>query len=247
MMKFKRNIFTWSITWLQVKSEVLLVELKDPVQQSLSVSQIAQPIHLIMPRDVTSFPPPEMAFINKQNQSFTFHKFNLTSLKPTNFRIMPVDGQVSFGIYWKYAMRPEKQSEYFVGRLPDFSSCKSKDSSYTDCEKDPHTIIIDTSRLEHLGEYFLGIQTLEDFKANEKERVRRSACEGSGRSKRSCLEYKTPPPTPAPHNGGPVQYNPSLHANYTIQRFYSPCLFWDDQNNTWRGEGCTVSTLQYKL
>lgn len=205
------------------------------------MSQLSQPIHLIIPRVISTFPPPETSFIKKEKNSLIFHQFNITSLKPMNFRILPVEGQVSFGIYWKYAVRPEKSSEYFVGRLPDFSSCKSKDSSYTDCEKDPHTIFIDTNQLDRLGEYFLGIETLEDYNANEKERVRRSACEGLGRSKRSCLEYKTPPPTPPPNMGGPIQYNSRFHFNYTIQRFYSPCLFWDAQNSTWRGQGCKVS------
>ncbi|XP_031548818.1 uncharacterized protein LOC116286409 [Actinia tenebrosa] len=247
-MRMKRNVFTWNLNWLRVKTELLLVELKDPVQETLSVSQISQPIHLIIPRAASLFPPPETSFISKERQSLAFHQFNITSLKPMNIRILPVEGKVSFGIYWKYAMRPELNSEDFVGRLPDFSSCKSKGTSYTDCEKDPYTIFIDTTRLDQLGKYFLGVQTLDDYPVNKKERVRRSACEGSGRSKRSCLEYKTPPPSPSPNMGGPIQYDPRFHFNYTIQRFYSPCLFWDAQNDTWSEQGCSTgnfSTYQH--
>jgi hypothetical protein len=189
---------------------------------------------------MTSFPPPEIGFTNKRKQSFVFHQFNITSSKPMNFRIMPVQGQSTFGIYWKYAMRPDKSSENFVGVLPDYTSCRLKDNSYIDCKKDPYTILIDTTRLDFIGEYFLGIENVQYSKEENVARVRRSACEGKGRNKRSCLEYKTPPPTPSPYKGGPVQYNPRFHFNYTIQRFNSPCLFWDAQNNTWRGQGCTV-------
>ena len=86
-------------------------------------------------------------------------------------------------------------------------------------------------------------------------RNRRSiSCEvGARRVRRSCVIIPTPSPKPTEPSGvvkilvadnlgfdGKFFY-PNQTPNYNLTMYESSCIFWDVLNETWRGEGCTVS------
>jgi hypothetical protein len=113
----------------------------------------------------------------------------------------------------------------------------------------------------------LAIQHIEQFHnetfpnpdSSYDSRNRRSvACEiGAKRVRRSCVFIRPAPPKPTdPPSGELVQilvpenlgfdgeyFYPNQTPNYNLTMFESSCLFWDEVNQTWKGEGCRVSTL----
>ena len=95
--------------------------------------------------------------------------------------------------------------------------------------------------------------------AETDSRQRRSiSCEGeSGRKRvrRSCVIIPSPPPKSAdsprfgrfqvPDNLGfdGKFFFPNQTPNYNLSMFESSCLYWDEDNETWTGEGCKVTKL----
>ena len=90
-------------------------------------------------------------------------------------------------------------------------------------------------------------------------RHRRSvSCVGEARRvRRSCVIIPPPPPKPTdpprvaffevPDNLGfdGKYFFPNQTPNYNLSLFESSCLYWDEENETWTGEGCKVKVSFY--
>lgn len=89
-------------------------------------------------------------------------------------------------------------------------------------------------------------------------RSRRAApCEvGAKRVRRSRVMVRPAPPKPTEDPGGKIVvlsadnlgfdgefFYPNQTPNYNLTMFESSCLFWDVANETWKGDGCRVSSL----
>lgn len=97
----------------------------------------------------------------------------------------------------------------------------------------------------------------DDSMGDTDSRRRRSiSCEGESggrRVRRSCVIIPTPPPKPTdpprvvhfqvPDNLGfdGKFFFPNQTPNYNLSMFESSCLYWDENNETWTGEGCKVT------
>ena len=249
MFVFPENPFTWDNTAATITSHVLTVMLKDEKQAVLNVSSLHNEINLFITRNVGSLTAPNPAFINGENGSIAYHKFDIENAgEPNILQITPKNDNTLFEIYWRSEERPQIGDDHFVAVIPDFTSCTTLEDGYETCEYDPYTVFIDASLILTPGEYYLGIASYQVPKADvngTQSRTRRSCSEGV-RRRRSCIEYKDPPPRPTngPQGEYKIQipeYDADRDVNYTVNSFSSPCKYWDEKNETWTSKGCRVS------
>lgn len=249
MLVFPDNPFTWDVTAATVSSHVLTLMLKDDNQAELNVSSLKNEISLFINRDVESLTKPNPVFMNGENGSMAYHQFNIENVgEPKILHITPNNDDAFLEIYWSSGERPQIGSVHIVGVIPNFTSCTSHEDGQEICEYDPYIVFIDASLISTPGEYYMGIASYRvpnvDINGTQ-SRVRRSCSEGV-RVKRSCIEYKDPPPRPttAPQGEYKIQipeYDAEKDINYTVNSFSSPCKYWDEKNETWTSEGCRVS------
>jgi hypothetical protein len=116
----------------------------------------------------------------------------------------------------------------------------------------------------------LAIQHVEQFHnetypnpdSSFNSRNRRSVpCEvGARRVRRSCVLIRPAPPKPPDPPSGKLQilaadnlgfdgeyFFPNQTPNYNLTMFESSCIFWDELNETWKGDGCRVSNLMIDI
>ena len=235
---------------MTISSHVLTVLLKDDKQNVLEVSFLQNEISLFIPRNVESLTKPSPAFMKGENGSISYHKFDIANVgEPKIIQITPNNNDVLFEIYWRHGQRPRVGGDHFVSVVPDFTSCTNLENGYQICEYDPYSVFIDASLVSIPGEYYMGIVSYRASKHfnSTQSRGRRSCTEGV-RVRRSCIEYKDPPPRPTtgPQEEYKIQipvYNPERDINYTVNSFSSPCMFWDEKNDTWTPKGCKVSKI----
>ena len=90
----------------------------------------------------------------------------------------------------------------------------------------------------------------------ESRRRRSISCGEEGRRvRRSCVIIPSPPPKPTdpprsvrfqvPDNLGfdGKYFFPNQTPNYNLSMYESSCLYWDEKNETWTGDGCKVSSF----
>ena len=116
------------------------------------------------------------------------------------------------------------------------------------------SICIVISGVHHVEQFHN--ETYPDPESSFSSRNRRSvACEvGARRVRRSCVIIPPAPPKPTERPSGVLKilvadnlgfdgkfFYPNQTPNYNLTMYESSCIFWDVQNETWRGEGCRVS------
>lgn len=241
---------------MNVSSHVLSVVLKDENHDALNVSSLQNDINLFITRDVTKLPKPTDNFVKGGNGSMRYHKFDVKNVgEPMSFQIIPdLNKNTLFEIHWRQGERPKIGGDSFVTVLPDFSSCENPENSKEHCEYDPYAVFIDSYMLPVPGEYYMGIASYTVSKEvvnGLHSRERRSCWEGS-RVKRSCIEFKDPPPQPSPTPQGKGEYktqipvyNAEKDINYTVNSFSSPCMYWSEKDEKWTSQGCKVRCLYF--
>ena len=238
---------------MTISSHVLTVLLKDNKQNVLEVPSLQNEISLFIPRNVESLTEPSPAFMKGENGSIAYHKFVVENVgEPKIIEITPNNNDALFEIHWCYGERPRVGGDHFVAVVPDFTSCRTLENGYEICEYDPYTVFIDASLIPIPGEYYMGIATYRASKDSNGTQSRdRRSCSDDARVRRSCIEYKDPPPRPTtgPQDEYKLQipeYDTERDINYTVNSFSSPCKFWDEKNETWTSKGCKVrKTLVY--
>ena len=239
---------------MAISSHVLTVQLKDNKQNVLEVSFLQNEISLLIPRNVDSLTKPSPAFMKGENGSIAYHTFDIENDGEAKIiQITPNNNDSLFEIHWRYGERPRVGGDHFVAVVPDFTSCKTLENGYEICEYDPYTVFIDVPLIPISGKYYMGIATYRASKhINGTQSRERRSCSDGVRVRRSCVEYKDPPPRPTT---GPQdeykleipEYDPERDINYTVNSFSSPCKFWDKKNETWTSKGCKVrTTLVYR-
>lgn len=249
MLVFPDNPFTWDNTAATISSHILTVMLKDNKQVELNVSSLQSEINLFISRDIESLTKPNPAFMNGENGSIAYHKFDIENVgEPNILQITPNNDNALLEIYWRSGERPQIGSDHFVAVIPDFTSCTTLEDGHEICDYDPYTVFIDASLILTPGEYYMGIASYRVSKVDinsTQSRVRRS-CSESDRVRRSCIKYKDPPPRPTTGPQGEYkiqipEYDADKDINYTVNSFSSPCKYWDEKNETWTSKGCRVS------
>ena len=93
----------------------------------------------------------------------------------------------------------------------------------------------------------------DDLSSPKVRRRRSFACDvGKRRMRRSCVIIPDPPPPPPTESSLKVlvadnlgfdgeYFFPNQTPNYNMTRYESSCLYWDEEKQTWKGQGCRVS------
>lgn len=263
MLSFNKNPFTWDKSAEIVKSSVLDFKLKASGGKTMNISGLQEPIELLIPISAKADEPAKSngsepkLFLKPSDgtSNIRFHMFSVSSPDVlVTITIKPERGKL-VDVFVNYKTKPTPQENVFSKTIPDLSSCRgttANSSENQNCSSNPYTFTFSSLVSGHTGFHFLGVRyvmenTEVDTKA-ETERTKRSCNPFRGRGKRSCVDVKDAPTTPAPTPRIIVPtYNSSTDVNYTLSISVSGCLYWSESKEKWTGEGCRVRKPFTKL
>ena len=220
----------------------------------MNISGLQEPIELFIPITPKTNEPQKSndsephLFLKPSDgtSNIRFHRFSVSSPEVlVSITIKPEHGK-TVDVFVNYKTKPTPQSHVFSTTIPNWSLCTGStgnSSASQNCSSNPYTFTFSSLVSNKTGFHFLGIQYMR--KSTESDRTRRS-CNPSGqrRGKRSCVDVKDAPTTPAPT---PIivvpKYNMSTDVNYTLSISVSGCLYWSESKEKWTGEGCQVRIL----
>lgn len=232
-------------------TSILDVKIKEAQgsRRVINISNLADEIELQIPFEPLSpESAPDVFFKQSDNESIQYHTFEIEDTnKAIEFYVKPKEKQEQLIILVKYGKKPTISEHDLQVKLPNFSSCSlpiKLPFEDNNCTESPYGIFLPSTYLTKIGTYYIGVK-YEGEAGNQSgthSRERRD-CGGGGRSKRSCIEYKDPPPT-QPYNGkfanNQQSYDKSKHSNYTMQQLGLGCNFWNPSANQFSGGGCRV-------
>ena len=176
-----------------------------------------------------------------------YHRFAVSSSDVlVTIKLTPEKGK-TVDVFVNYKTKPTPQDNVFSISIPNFSYCSNatQNSSHSRiCSSDPYTFTFSSQISNKTGIHYLGIR----YTKNGLSRERRSCNPFHRRGKRSCVDVKDAPTTPAPTPRIIVPiYNYSTDVNYTLSISVTGCLYWSESKEMWTGEGCQVSQRLQKL
>lgn len=248
MLSIPFNPFTWDRTRERVNSNVLALDLKDDKRKVIDVSQLSSDVFIEIPLKAQKNPLQMSHFFTKKNSS-RFHEINVDYENMTiQVDISPEDVTVTLAIYIRFAHRPTIKEHDFNGTLSSNERCiwtrKGENIEGTSgCSSNVLTPIYIVAKKP--GKYYLAVESHNNLR-NPQKRQKRS-CFGEPRQKRSCVEVKSPPPTPPQSKNESVVpvYDPRADHNYTLKAAMGSCVYWSGNRQKWITDGCQVR--QYKL
>lgn len=221
-------------------------------RQLINISNLSEEIDIQIPfATLPSAPTLEVFFKQTDNESIQYHTFVVEETgEAIEFYVKPLDKQEEMTILIKHDKKPTILEYDMQVKLPDYSSCSFPiESSFKEgnCIENPFSIFLPSTYLTQVGTYYIGVKydasagNVSDAQSRQKR-----DCGGGGRSKRSCIEYKDPPPT-QPSNGKFQQkrqvYDKSKHSNYTMEQLGLGCNFWNPSSNQFSSGGCRVRKI----
>lgn len=256
MLSFNKNPFTWDKSAETVKSSVLDFKLKASGGKTMNISGLREPIELFIPLSAKADEPEKSntsgpsLFLKPSDgtSNLRFHRFTVSSPDVLlTIKIKPESGKMVH-VFVNYETKPTPQNNVFSTTIPNLSSCTNttlNSSESHNCSSDPYVFTFSSLVSGKTGTHFLGIRYIMDkTETDSKARTRRSCNPFRRRGKRSCVDVKDAPTTPAPTPKIIVPtYNFSTDVNYTLSISVSGCLYWSESKEKWTGEGCRVSKL----
>lgn len=251
MLSFNKNPFTWDKSAETVKSSVVDFKLKASGGKTMNISGLQEPIELFIPITPKADEPEKSnlsephLFLKPSDgtSNIRFHRFSVSSSEVlVTITIKPEQGK-TVSVFVNYKTKPTPQDFVYSTTIPNWSHCVNvtEDSPASrNCSLDPYTFTFSSLVSNRTGFHYLGIR----YRSEKMEPVRkRRSCSPSGkrRGKRSCVDVKDAPTTPAPT---PIivvpKFNLSTDVNYTMSISVSGCLYWSESKEKWTGEGCRV-------
>ena len=233
MLSIPFNPFTWHYSRKRVHSDVLSLDIKDNKGNIIDMSQLISDISIELPlhpgdhvRDLKHFAKP-----TSLQYHVTHVDYDDTVMK---IEIKPQTPKARYVIYIRYEQRPT--TEVYDLNQTVSSKCILRDTKEYDCVTEIVQLIARKS-----GPYFIGILGQKIHGQKSSTRKKRS-CFGRVRQKRSCIEVKDPPPTPASFKNVTVtpEYDSLTDVNYTLSIRLSSCVYWSHAQEKWITDGCKV-------
>lgn len=234
------NPFTWNNSSKKIKSSVTSLDLQSANGEKINVSNLENYIEIVIP--ISSSPPntsvgTDHYFLKPNKLSFHSYYAEIADV-PISIKIGAEKQGIVIEIFLKFGARPT--IEYSDHNFTVTSTCKNQTvdkQNETSCllEESSLTVVPSEPSRLYIGLLFLGAKSV-----NEHSRRRRSACLGHGRERRSCVDFKDPPPKGVTETVIP-QYDPSTDVNYTISISQSSCLYWSEEKEEWTSDGCKVN------
>ena len=242
MLSIPFNPFTWDRTRERVASNVLSLDLKDDKQNLVEMSQLSSDVIIEIPLKPPKSPTKMSGFFTRDNLT-RFHEITVDYENTMmQLEIAPEDKLVDLTIYLRFGRRPTIKEHDFNATISSNKICiwsKLGQNSKNGCSSNYLTPINVLAKKP--GKYYLAVVTHSNS-ARPHMRQKRS-CFGKRRQKRSCVEVKSPPPTPPQGENVSVVpvYDPSTDHNYTFTVAMGSCVYWSDMRQRWITDGCRVS------
>lgn len=253
LLHLPSNPFTWDESSQSVTTSIVDIKVKDSVgdRQTIDVSNLSEEIDILIPfAALPSSSALDIFFKEADNESIQYHTFQVEKAgEAIEFYLQPLEYPEQITVLIKHSEKPTMLEHDIQIRLPDYSSCESLNKSSLEeanCTENPYSIFVPSTYLTQIGTYYLGVKyDIVSGSVSGAQRRRRRDCGGGRRSKRSCIQYKDPPPTVS-SNGKFVQnrqsYDMSTHSNYSLEQLRLGCSFWNPSSNQFSGGGCRVRT-----
>ena len=229
----------------------------------MNISGLPEPVELFIPLS-TKEDEPKNSNSSDQNlflkpsdgtSNLRFHRFSVSSPDVlVTITIKPESGK-RVDVFVNYKTKPTSQNNIFSTTLPNLSSCASTtriSSESYNCSSDPYAFTFSSVISGQTGTHYVGIRYIRESTETDPKtrpkRARRSCSPFHRRGKRSCVDVKDPPTTPAPTPRIVIPtYNFSTDVNYSLSISVSGCLYWSESKEKWTGEGCRVGKQNYTL
>lgn len=252
LVSFYENPFRWDESSREITSSVVDVKVKDDTGQFINVVNLTEEIELQIPTKFSKAngQAPQEFFARLDEETMQHHSFKINREGDAiELNIHPVKATVIVRVFIKFEDKPSAVDFDIEYRLPNYTSCDlSVEMLPVNCTEDPFTLYLSSGYLTKLGVYYIGIklESTDNKKLGDSRKRTRRDCGEGGRTKRSCIQYKDPPPTLLPRNGkyvgGPFQYDSTIDGNYTMKQVTFGCQFMNAGANKWSGGGCRVSS-----
>ncbi|KAL9952074.1 hypothetical protein ACROYT_G039278 [Oculina patagonica] len=253
MLTLKKNPYVWSSTTKNIRSSVLILDLKKQDGSRLNISGLSHAIELFIPekdeRKAIENDTMDHLFVKSENDSsfIRYHKTKIENDFDIAFVEIRPQGNSRFDVFVNNDVKPTLGNYKFWAIIPDFSSCKhyKAEIGYFNCTSNPYVLRLSSNITGNTGVHFIGIRLAsklnEEEKRNRGSRSTRSCKDHHGRQKRSCIGVKDPPTTPPPEAEIIVpQYDERTDLNYTMGVTMRSCLYWSEKKQSWTSEGCKV-------
>jgi len=175
-----------------------------------------------------------------------YHRIEVTEVQASYLVTIATKG--SLNVFVKFGSKPSVEDYDRNYTIPDFSSCTR--STVTDevdeynCARHPHQLFLTRDFLKMPGVYYLGILYSRNVSADKYPLRKRRSCFSTTRTKRSCVEIRTPPlPLGVSQESTIPPYDPHVDTNYTIETVELSCRFWSHDQEKWITDGCKVQML----
>ena len=218
-------------------------------RQLINITDLSEEIDIQIPfATLPSTTTLDVFFKQTDNSSIQYHTFEVEETgKAIEFYVKPLEKQEEMTILVQFGKKPTIVERDMQVKLPNYSSCLFPIKK-SNCTEDPFSIFLPSTYLKQVGTYYIGVKyDVSSGNASGAQSRQKRDCGGGGRSKRSCIQYKDPPPT-EPSNGKFVQkkegYDKSTHSNYTLEQLDVGCNFWNPASNQFSSGGCRVRKLQ---
>ncbi|KAL9976396.1 hypothetical protein ACROYT_G013694 [Oculina patagonica] len=245
MLSIPFNPYTWDSTKQRVNSDVLALDLKDERRNVIKLANLSNGVTVITPlkpRTISSENPQYFA----NNDNLRFHKIDVENDNTFIIvEITPGEASTHLIVYMRYGQRPTTKEHDLNATVSSNGRCvwtltaRGKKDGKTECSFNQSLPI--KTLAKRPGKYFLGVQSYEKILNNSHKRKKRS-CFGNRREKRSCVEVKDPPPTPAQSKNVTVVpvYDSKTDQNYTLRVALGSCVYWSEEREMWITDGCQV-------
>lgn len=249
------NPFSYDVTSLEVTTSIVDIKVinVEGDREVLNITNLSKDIVIQIPfDDQQPMSSLNVFFKQSDNSSVQYHTFEVQKAgEAIEFLIEPLEDQVEMTVFIKFGIKPTILDWDLTAKLPNYSSCSFTNESSHDfhegnCLDSPYSIFLPSTYLTHLGTYYIGVKyDVTPGNSSGAQSRKKRDCGGGRRSKRSCIQYKDPPPT-LPSNGKFATvnqgYDKSKHSNYSLEQLGLGCNFWNPTSNQFLGAGCRVIT-----
>ena len=260
MLTLKVNPYVWTNSSKDIKSSVLSVDLKTQDGSRLNISDLRDPIELLVPEKEHEVPIKNDTqghlFLKPYNGSgaIRYHKITFENeLEAALVEIRPENNTI-FDVFVSAGVKPTPKSYTFRKKIPDISLCGDfkPGTGCSNCTSNPYMSSLSSNVTGDIGVHYIGIslaiETKETNTPNKQRRIERSCKESHGRQKRSCIGVKDPPTTPPPTPEVIVpKYDARTDVNYTMTVTMRSCMYWSEVKQAWTSEGCKVFHSLFSL
>lgn len=239
MMIFDFNPYAYDSGSKSLTSSVCSFDLKNEGKKTVNVANLTEDILITIPNNLNTSDQVPSASKFLQPYKMTIRSLYAKQAGvPVTLAIQAQDDAAAIEVFVKFGSEPSPKDFDENYTIVLNASCQERlehKPNEKTCE--PEVLDITVFPTKPTLVYF-GLLYLEEKNYESHERRKRS-CFGSGREKRSCLEFKDPPPKGYNKTVVP-KYDPRTDVHYKMSISQSSCLYWSVNQEKWTSDGCKV-------